>query len=237
MKRFPAATLLGLLLATTVACEKRAVPVATGAASADWFPPVQVETLRNKPGVSFIPAVQAYQQTTEYTCGPAALLALARFHGVPGITPDRRTEMRIAREAGTRSLDVLQKGGKPGTRPEEMVAWFKRYGLQAKLEYEEKGDGSALETLRQYLRRGVPVLVEWADLTGHWVIAVGYDDRGDTDPANDVLIFADSYDKYDDHADGYTFVNANRFYWLWFDAFYFDRLTWRTMITVSRPWP
>jgi hypothetical protein len=67
---------------------------------------------------------------------------------------------------------------------------------------------------------------------GHWVIAVGYDDRGNLDPWDDVLIFADSYDKYDDFVDGYTYINANRFYWLWWDNHNFDTPVWRTMITA-----
>ena len=76
--------------------------------------------------------------------------------------------------------------------------------------------------------------MEWIDLSGHWAIVVGYDHRNSSDPWDDVLILADPYDRYDDHQDGYSFVNANRFYWMWFDALYFDDLTWRTMIT-ARP--
>lgn len=60
----------------------------------------------------------------------------------------------------------------------------------------------------------------------------GYDDRQNDDSWEDVLILADPYDRYDDVRDGYTFVNANRFYWMWFDTHYFDRETWRAMIAV-----
>jgi hypothetical protein len=76
-------------------------------------------------------------------------------------------------------------------------------------------------------------IVEWADIGGHWLIVVRFDTRGNDDPWDDVLIFADSFDRYDDYQDGYSFVNANRFYWLWYDAFCFDKLTWRTMITAA----
>jgi len=47
------------------------------------------------------------------------------------------------------------------------------------------------------------------------------------------LTLADPYDRYDDYCDGYSFVNANRFYWMWFDALYFDKITWRTTITAT----
>lgn len=68
---------------------------------------------------------------------------------------------------------------------------------------------------------------------GHWAVAVGYDYRNVSDPWDDILILADPYDRYDDYQDGYSFVNANRFYWMWFDYLYFDNITWRTMITAT----
>lgn len=197
-----------------------------------WFPRIDAAILGASPHVDFIPGLRGYQQTTEYTCGPAALLSLAKFYGVPGINEDRETEMRIAKEANAHDPEALEPGQKPGTRPEDMSSWLRKNGFEVRLEYEGKGDLSALEKLRDNIKAGIPTLVEWIDLGGHWVVAVGYDDRGTTDPADDILIFADPYDRYDDHRDGYTFVNAERFYWMWFDARLFDGLTWRTMITA-----
>ena len=165
-------------------------------------------------------------------------MALSRYYRVPEIRYDSATEMRIAAEAGTRSLSIAPDHGKPGTKPEEMQRWLQRHGFDAELRYESQGDGSALNQLLDNTRRHIPTLIEWADLTGHWAIVVGYDTRGNQNPWDDVIMLADSYDRYDDYPDGYSFMNANRFYWLWFDAFYFDSLTWRTMITVHpRPKP
>jgi hypothetical protein len=198
------------------------------AASITWFPNIDSSILASSPNIDFIPGLKGYQQTTEYTCGPAALLSLAKFYGLPGIEENAKTEMRIAREVGTRDIN----SSKPGTKPKEMVTWLQRNGFEVLLEFEDKGDGSALERLRDNAHRKIPTLVEWIDLSGHWSIVVGYDNRNLSDPWDDILILADPYDRYDDYQDGYTFVNANRFYWMWFDALYFDNLTWRTMITV-----
>ncbi len=195
-----------------------------------WFPAVDAAALAATAGVDFIPGLAGYQQTTEYTAGPAALLSIARFYKLPGIAADAATELRIAQEAGTRDFSAAQ----PGARPAEMVAWLEKNGLSATLSFEEKRDGSALKQLRENIRQGIPTLVEWIDIGGNWAIAVGYDDRQNADPWDDVLILADPYDRYDDHRDGYSVVNANRFYWMWFDAFYFEKLTWRTMIAVTR---
>lgn len=194
-----------------------------------WFPKIDTEVLSTSQNVDFVPDLKGYQQTTDYTCGPAALLSLAKFYGLPGIEENAETEMKIARELGTRDLN----SSLPGTKPQEMVSWLEKNGFEAELEFEDKGDGSALQRLRYNIHSGVPTLVEWIDLSGHWAIAVGYDYRNTSDPWDDVLILADPYDRYDDYQDGYSFVNANRFYWMWFDALYFGNLTWRTMIIAT----
>ncbi|NLE95921.1 MAG: hypothetical protein GX600_09640, partial [Dehalococcoidia bacterium] len=184
-------------------------------------------------GAWFIKDIKGYQQTADHTCGPAALMAVAAFHHPGRFTLDRKTEMAIASEAGSRPMDVPAHGGKPGTTPAEMMRWLETHGFDVRADYEERGDGSALRRLQANITNGIPTIVEWADLGGHWVVAVGYDSRDNDDPWDDVIVFADSFDRYDDHQDGYTFVNANKFYWLWYDAFYFDKLTWRTMITAT----
>ncbi|VVB71995.1 Peptidase_C39 like family protein [uncultured archaeon] len=194
-----------------------------------WFPRIDTAILSASPNVDFISNFKAYQQTTDYTCGPAALLSLAEFYGLPNIKENAKTEMRIAQELGTRDLN----SSKPGTKPQEMAAWLEKNGFNVQLEFEDKGDGAALQRLQDNIRHGIPTLVEWIDLSGHWAIAIGYDYRNASDPWDDVLILADPYDRYDDYRDGYSFVNANRFYWMWFDALYFDSVTWRTMITAT----
>jgi hypothetical protein len=194
----------------------------------EWFPKIDPAILSSSSNIDFIPGLRSYQQTTDYTCGPAVLLSLAGFYGFPDFEQDAQTEMRIAGELGTRDLN----SSLPGTKPQEMVDWLVRNGFNASLEFEDRGDGSALRRLQDNIRQGIPTLVEWIDLSGHWAIAVGYDYRNVSDPWDDVLILADPYDRYDDYCDGYSFVNANRFYWMWFDALYFGNTTWRTMITA-----
>jgi hypothetical protein len=224
MKNMTNATSFVLILILLVSCTCSFGENSTIA----WFPKMDTALLSSSQNVDFIPNLTAYQQTTDYTCGPAALLCLAKFYGCPDIADDAKTEMKIAHESGTRDTNSSQ----PGTKPQEMVAWLEKNGFDVLLEFEDKGDGTALQQLRENIRQGIPTLVEWIDLSGHWAIAVGYDYRNASDPWDDVLILADPYDRYDDYCDGYSFVNANRFYWMWFDALYFDNTTWRTMITA-----
>lgn len=118
----------------------------------EWFPKIEFEKMCNRKGFYFIKGLKGYQQTTEYTCGPAALLALARFYGLPGTGEDKKNEMRIAAEAGTRRDDIPKDKGKPGTTPEEMGRWLTQHGFEVTMEFEDKNDGSALEKLKGNIR-------------------------------------------------------------------------------------
>ncbi|GEM_PF-6324193 len=55
-------------------------PSETNSEKNGWFPKPEPENLLKQKGVYFIPDVYGYQQTTEYTCGPAALMAIAIYY-------------------------------------------------------------------------------------------------------------------------------------------------------------
>ncbi len=156
--------------------------------------------------------VNSFQQTTDYSCGPSAVLTLLRYYGKDG------DEMKIAKEMGTNSTC--------GTHPEQMTAWLNSHGFKAS--WYENGN---LDTLRNNLNNKIPTLVEWSDWGGHWVLVVGYDTRNTESISDDVIIFADPYDRHDDKMDGLTNFNAERFYYMWYDALLFGKVMKR--ITIS----
>lgn len=158
--------------------------------------------------------VESYQQTTEYTCGPATVLSLMKYFGKQG------DEMTIAAEMGTSSM--------VGTTPEQMTTWLNNNGFDASWHQ----DGS-LEMLQSNLRNNIPTLVEWSDWGGHWVLVTGYDVRDTNDVMDDVIIFADPYDRHDDHRDGITWFNAQRFYYMWYDALLFGSTMRRVYIQAT----
>jgi len=161
-------------------------------------------------GLTFIPLV-SYQQTTEYTCGPASVITLLRYYGREG------DEMTIAEEMGTSTTC--------GTNPDQMTDWLNRNGFTATWK-----EGGTLELIRENLDAQRPVLVEWSDWGGHWVVAIGYDTRNTTNPMDDVIIFADPYDHHDDNPDGFDTFNAQRFYYMWYDALLFGKVMRRIYI-------
>ncbi|MFZ4546560.1 MAG: C39 family peptidase [Bacteroidales bacterium] len=164
-------------------------------------------------GLTFL-NVDSYQQTTEYTCGPAAVLSLLKFYGKEG------DEMSIASEMGTSSTI--------GTNPDQMTAWLNNNGFVASWHQE-----GSLEMLQENLKNNIPTLVEWSDWGGHWVLVIGNDIRDPKNVMDDVIIFADPYDYHDDNPDGITWFNAQRFYYMWYDALLFGSLKKRIYISAK----
>jgi hypothetical protein len=161
--------------------------------------------------------VKGYQQTTDYTCAPAAVMSLLHWYKfLPAQELTAQTEMRIAREMGTRDMKSLQ----PGTTTEEIVKWLERNGFIVLT-----GQDGTLEFLRRYLNKGIPVLVEWIDWGGHWVVATGYHAAYES-PAKgpDTIFFADPASRWGNpnNPDGISSFNAWRFRDMWFDAQYLN---------------
>ena len=161
--------------------------------------------------------VKGYQQTADHTCGPAAVMSLLRWYGklsVSDMTPT--TEMRIAREMGTGEMS----SPRPGTTTEQMVSWLEKNGFVV-----ASGEDGSLELVRRYLNKGIPVLVEWIDWGGHWVVATGYHAAYESpEKGPDTIFFADPSSHWGNpnNPDGISSFNAWRFRDMWFDAQYLD---------------
>ena len=160
--------------------------------------------------------VKGYQQSTDYTCGPAAAMSLLRWHNIlSDQSMNQITEMLIAKGMGTGDIHAKH----PGTTPQQMATWFKQNGFEVTLGY-----NGTLEMLRENLKQGIPTLVEWIDWGGHWVIVTGYY-AGHEAPEKgvDTIFFADPAVHWTtvNNPDGISSFNAWRFRDMWFDAQYF----------------
>lgn len=72
--------------------------------------------------------------------------------------------------------------------------------------------------LTAQLQQNRPVMVEWCDWDGHWMVIVGIDNNGTPDfYEDDTLIFADPYDTSDHRQDGYSIAPLQRFFACWKD--------------------
>ena len=161
--------------------------------------------------------VKGYQQTTDFTCAPAAVMSLLHWYKLlPQKDLNAQTEMRIAQEMGTRDL----KSPQPGTTTTEIVNWLERNGFAV-----VSGQDGSLELLRSYLNKGIPVLVEWIDWGGHWVVATGYHAAYESPSKGpDTIFFADPASRWanPNNPDGISSFNAWRFRDMWFDAQYLN---------------
>jgi len=151
---------------------------------------------------------RTYQQTTEYTCGPAAALTVLYYYGNHDYD-----EMSLASGMKTEGYPI-------GTNPLNMVKFFREIGWNV----ESSLDSPAFEDYASFrnfvvkhLRQGTPIMVENVDWGGHWRVIIGYDAMRTDSSLDDVLIMVDPYDTCDHLEDGYTVTNGEKFFSMWFD--------------------
>ena len=157
--------------------------------------------------LTIISGFKTYQQTSEYSCGPACALMMMYHFGVEA------GEDELVKEAGT--VPVI------GTSTEGMVKLFEKRKFKVETSAERKNGTFAdvyefREFALKHLAQGHPIAVDSVEWGGHWMVIIGYDTMGTDTMDDDVIIFADPYDTTDHVHDGITILSAERFYSAWF---------------------
>ena len=157
-------------------------------------------------GLHILSGFETFQQTTEYTCGPAAALMVLNHYGNHDYN-----ELGICRLTGT--------DDEKGTSVEGLAGFFEGIGwkVESNAQTEPRfGDISdAEEFIIRKIDEGTPVMVDWEDWRGHWQVIAGIDTCGNNSPYDDVVIMADPYDVTDHYQDGYYTVPFGRFFDMW----------------------
>lgn len=155
-----------------------------------------------------LPKFKTYQQTTEYTCGPAAgLMVLAHF------ADNAHQEMELS--------EKMKSVPNIGTNTKNLAKFFKslNWQVESSLDYDAAPTYADFKPfVLKHLTAGIPIMVENIDWGGHWRVIIGYEDMGTVIPDDDVLILADSYDIGDHYQDGYVTESTIKFYYMWFDS-------------------
>lgn len=115
----------------------------------------------------------SYRQTTNYTCGPASVMALLRYYGkLSAKDMNKNTEMRIAAE---------MNAGPKGTTPAQVESWLSDQGFSV-----SSGLCVTSKLIKNNIDKGIPTMVGYNQ---HWLLAKGYnkDSKG-----KDEIYFADS---------------------------------------------
>ena len=116
------------------------------------------------------------RQSTEYSCGAAAMQAILGYWG---------------RDIGEEDVrEMLNTNEASGTYPDDIIRVAKALGLQA--EYKEN---MSMADLENYVAEGIPVIVDcqawrsvsqynesWSDTwyNGHWLVVIGIDENNVT---------------------------------------------------------
>ena len=109
------------------------------------------------------------RQQTDYTCGAAALRAIAKYYG-----KDLNNE---------NEFEILCRSGRiKGAHPEDIVKAARELGLYATME-----EFMSVDNLINYITRKIPVICAiqaWGDQRyynklkdGHYVVAIGFDNK------------------------------------------------------------
>jgi hypothetical protein len=181
-----------------------------------YFLQIDIFNLKPTETLTILPNFKTYQQTTEYTCGPATALMVLNHFGETSYD-----ELQIAKLMGC-SIGLDSSGAST----DKMVRFFKAidWDVTSSLSQGKLGEGYTFDDPTQFkdwvidnLKNNIPIMVEWVDWGGHWHAIIGYDTMGTDSIADDVIIFADSYDTTDHVQDGYYIFSAQRFFYMWFD--------------------
>ena len=199
-------------------------------ASSPYFAHPDFYTMQSKGSLTILPRFKTYQQSREYSCGPAAALMVAWHFGKTddhelGIADSMKTHQDLNGN-NSQTPGLANERGEWGTSTDRMLRYFDHIGwkTQSSLDKDKADKTPHFATQEAFtlwlldnLRNNTPVLVEWLDWGGHWQVVIGHDSMGTLDVADDILIMADPYDTSDHLQDGYYVVNAQRFFYMWKD--------------------
>lgn len=162
--------------------------------------------------LTILPKFRTLQQSSEWSCGVTSALMVLDYYGALG---DHNEETLAA----FRSVGLTS--GKGGTTPGstsllQLIDIFEGVGgfeLTSTFDFITQEKEFTLETVQDFLRDDVCLLIGWNDWGGHWQVVIGYDTMGTETVSDDVLIVADPYDTTDHNQDGYGVYGAERFFY------------------------
>ena len=171
-----------------------------------YFNYIDIYNTKSSGSLILLEKFKTYQQTSEYSCGIAALIMAVYY--LDGTILD---ETEMAKIAGSHEDD--------GTSMEGLEKAISSLGYiyDSKLNYTDETSPSRDEEefakyIKDTLKNNESIIVSSNDWGGHYSVIIGYDDMGTEDMADDIIILADPYDTSDHMSDGYTIFNYERYY-------------------------
>ena len=202
MKKFLAAAIF--LTALFIGCANAEI----NHADSIYYPQINFYEMTSSGDRIILPHYPTYQQTSEYSCGPAAALTVLHYFGEKNFD-----EATLIKEMATQP--------QIGTSLGNMVNFFKSIGweVRSSLDSPPMDEFEFQKFVLKNLSEGKPIMVENIEWGGHWRVIIGYDSLKTEELGDDVLVFAEPYDTTDAAQDGYSFGSFDRFYSMWFDHY------------------
>ena len=182
--------------------------------SSPYFAAPDIFNLTSNEHLTIISHFKTRQQSTGYTCAPAAA-AMVVEHFL-GKLPHSEEEM----------AKIMQSNNINGTTIKGVANYFQQLGWQIS----SSRDDATPEDFPSFTK--FVQNVEWG---GHYRVIIGYDTMGTDYLGDDVLILADSFDLADHVQDGYNIENAQKLYYMWFDAQLFSRSEQKNPWLIAKP--
>lgn len=177
-------------------------------------------------------------QTTEWSCGVSMASGVLYNLGIKDYTEETCSTKASSNDKTGTSLDglvALFQGipevkivesapyGPGATEKPPTFSAMSLYTSENKDDSEKYVDNAKdsyfVKWLTSYLKKDIPIMVDWSDWGGHWQAIIGYDTNGTAIIGDDVLIFADPYDTTDHWQDGYYTYPLERFFYQWKEGF------------------
>lgn len=211
MKKFLIAALMTTLFVGTACAEEEessgaaAAPADINHADSIYYMHPDFYNMPSTDTRIILPHYPTYQQTTEYSCGPAAALTVLHYYGNHDFD-----EATLIKRMKTKP--------RIGTSLSNMAKFFRDIGwkVQSSLDRPTMDEFAFQKFVLRNLAAGRPILVDNIEWGGHWRVIIGVDTMGTENLYDDVLIFADPYDTSDHKQYGYTIGSLDRFYSMWF---------------------
>lgn len=192
----------------------------------NYFYSLDFYNMESTDTLTILPHFKTIQQSSEWSCGVTSALMVMEYYGKLG-------EYDEASLAEFRSNGLTPEG----TSLKQAMEVFEGVGgfeLETTFDYGDRiYEEFTLDTIQNYLKDGVPVMIAWNDWGGHWQVIIGYDTMGTETYQDDVLIVADPYDTTDHNQDGYGVIPAERFYYNFTMYNFFDEADLNDMLFIA----
>lgn len=207
MSRKPGLSLLVILLSLLLlaGCSTTGEGEAYDHPVSPYYRHPDFHSLKSDDTLTILTGFGTYQQTADYTCAPACVLMVLGWYGEEDLG-----EMEIAELLGSRE--------NTGTAAEDVSDFFRSIGWSV----EDNTGKEPIHTEADFrdfiitnLENGYPVIVDWLEWGGHYVVIIGYDTMGTEAIEDDVMILADPADLTDHLQDGYFITSAQMFFYMW----------------------